>query len=202
VFAAEIAPVDVKGRKGVESVAADEHPRKGAVLADMQKLKAVFKEGGTVTAGSASGICDGAAALVLADETAVAANGLTPLARVVGWNRVGCDPTIMGIGPVEAIRGALAAAGLTLQQMDIVEINEAFAAQYLSCEKELGLDPAKGNVNGGAIAIGHPLGASGARILSHLTHRLVATGSKYAVGAACIGGGQGIAVILENCNAK
>jgi acetyl-CoA acyltransferase 2 len=198
VFDAEIAPVELKGRKGVELFSADEHPRKNATIADMQKLKAVFKEGGVVTAASASGICDGAASLVLADADAVKQNGLKPLARLVGWHRIGCDPTIMGIGPVEAIKGALAASNLTLAQMDLVEINEAFAAQYLACEKALGLDRSKSNISGGAIAIGHPLGASGARILTHLTHRLVATNKRYAIGAACIGGGQGIAVILEN----
>lgn len=199
IFNDEISPIEIKGRKGPEMVKTDGHPRANAKIEDMTKLKPVFQpENGLVTAGSASGICDGAASLIVADAVSVKAHGLTPLARIVGWHRVGCDPSIMGIGPVEAIRGALKAAGLTLQQMDLVEINEAFAAQYLACEKELGLDPNKSNVNGGAIAVGHPLGASGARILTHLSHRLVATGGKYAIGAACIGGGQGIAVILEN----
>jgi len=161
----------------------------------------VFKESGCVTAGSASGICDGAASLVLASESAVSWHGLKPLARVVAWNRVGCDPSIMGIGPVEAIRGALKAAGLTLNDMDLIEINEAFAAQYLACERELSLDRTRVNLSGGAIALGHPLGASGARILAHLSHQLNRTGKRYAVGAACIGGGQGIAVILENARA-
>ena len=200
VFDAEIAPVEVKGKKGPTMIAADEHPRAGAKIEDLQKLKPVFKEGGAVTAGTASGICDGAASLVVASEEACTQNGMKPLARIVAWNRVGCDPSIMGIGPVEAIRGALKAANLTLQDMDFVEINEAFAAQYLACEKELGLDPTKSNVNGGAIAMGHPLGASGSRILAHLSHALVRTGKTYAVGAACIGGGQGIAVILKNAN--
>ena len=198
VFKAEIHPIEVKGKKGLETIATDENPRANAKLADLQKLKPVFKENGIVTAGSASGICDGAASIVVAGETAVKEHGLQPLSRIVSWSRVGCDPSIMGIGPVEAIRSALKAANLTLNDMDIVEINEAFAAQYLSCEKELGLDREKTNVNGGAIAIGHPLGASGGRILAHLTHELIRTGKKYAVGAACIGGGQGIAVILEN----
>lgn len=199
IFKAEIAGVTVKGRKGPEEMSTDEHPRLNATLADLQKLKPVFKEkGGVVTAGSASGICDGAASLVIAGEEAVSKEGLRPIARLVAWSRVGCDPSIMGIGPVEAIRSALKAANLNLQDMDIVEINEAFAAQYLSCEKELGLNRDITNRNGGAIAVGHPLGASGARILSHLTHELVRTGKKYAVGSACIGGGQGIAVILEN----
>lgn len=164
IFASEIAPMEVKGRKGTESITSDEHPRPNTKLADLTKLKAVFKEGGLVTAGSASGISDGAASLVIAGEAAMKANNLTPLARLVSWSRVGCDPSIMGIGPVEAIRNALKSAGLTLDQMDLVEINEAFAAQYLACEKELGLDRSKANLNGGAIAIGHPLGASGARM--------------------------------------
>jgi len=198
IFASEIEPIEVKGRKGVELVSADEHPRPATVIADLNKLKPVFQENGVVTAGTASGICDGAASLVVVSEAAVKEHGLTPLSRVVAWHRVGCDPSIMGIGPVEAIRGALKAAGLTLNDIDLVEINEAFAAQYLACEKELGLDRNKTNLNGGAIALGHPLGASGARILTHLSHELVRTGKRYAVGAACIGGGQGIAVILEN----
>jgi acetyl-CoA acyltransferase 2 len=141
----------------------DEHPR-NTKIEDLTKLKPVFKDDGVVTAGSASGICDGAASIVLSDEAGVKANNLKPLVRVVAWHRVGCDPTIMGIGPVEAIRGVLKVSGLTLDQIDIVEINEAFAGQYLSCEKELGLDRNKTNLNGGAIALGHPLGASGARM--------------------------------------
>ena len=142
----------------MESISTDENPRANSSIADLQKLKPVFKEGGIVTAGTASGICDGAASIMVASEDAVKEHRLTPLARVVAWSRVGCDPSTMGIGPVEAIRGALKASGLTLADMDIIEINEAFAAQYLSCEKELGLDREKTNVNGGAIAIGHPLG--------------------------------------------
>lgn len=198
VFNDEIAPVEVKGRKGKETMSADEHPRP-TEIGHLTKLRPVFKENGTVTAGSASGICDGAASLVLSGEEEVKANGLTPMVRLVSWCRVGCDPKVMGIGPVEAIRGALRVADLSLDQMDLVEINEAFAAQYLACEKELGLDRSKSNVNGGAIALGHPLGASGARIMTHLSHALVRTQKKYAVGAACIGGGQGIAIVVEKC---
>jgi acetyl-CoA acyltransferase 2 len=199
IFNAEIAEVEVKGKKGIEKMHADEHPR-ATTLDSLKKLKPVFKEDGLVTAGSASGICDGAASLVIASEAATRANNLTPLARVVAWSRVGCDPSIMGIGPVDAIRNALKAANLSLKDMDLIEINEAFAAQFLACEKALDLDRSKCNRNGGAIAMGHPLGASGARILTHLTHELNRTKSKYAIGAACIGGGQGIAVILENAN--
>ena len=182
----------------------------------MGRLPPVFKKGGTVNAGNASGICDGAASLILASAEACKvslnspgsslqggqfliqfqANNLTPLARVVGFASAGCDPKIMGIGPVPAAKQALAAAGLTLDQMDICEVNEAFAPQFLSVQKELGLDNDKTNMCGGAIALGHPLGASGARITGHLVHALNRTGSKYALGSACIGGGQGIAVIL------
>jgi len=197
VFNAEIVPVDVKGRKGPEQVSADEHPRPATTIADLQKLKPVFKENGTVTAGTASGICDGAASLVLASEDVVKSENLKPLVRVVAWHRVGCDPSIMGIGPVEAIRGILKATNMTLDNIDLIEINEAFAAQYIACERELGLDRNKVNTNGGAIALGHPLGASGARITAHLTHELIRTGKRYAIGSACIGGGQGIAVLLE-----
>jgi acetyl-CoA acyltransferase 2 len=198
VFKDEIAPMDIKGKKGVESMTSDEHPRPQTTLADMQKLKAVFKENGAVTAATASGICDGAASLIIASEASVKSENLKPLTRIVSWSRTGCDPSIMGIGPVDAIRSALKAANLTINDMDLIEINEAFAAQYIACERELGLDRSKVNVNGGAIALGHPLGASGSRILAHLSHALVRTGKRYAVGAACIGGGQGIAVVLEN----
>ena len=200
-FASEIAPMEVKGKKGMVTVKDDEGPRLNSKIENFIKLKSVFQEDGIVTAATASGITDGAASLIVASEESVKENSLTPLARIVGWARTGCDPSIMGIGPVDAIRNALSATGLTLAQMDIVEINEAFAAQYLACEKELGIDRSKANLNGGAISIGHPLGASGSRILTHLTHELVRTNQKYAVGAACIGGGQGIAVILENPNA-
>jgi len=200
IFANEIAPIDIKSKKGVESMNSDEHPRASTSAADLAKLKPVFKEDGVVTAGTASGICDGAASVVVASETACRDNSLRPLSRMVAWSRVGCDPSIMGIGPVTAIQRALEVAGLTLDDIDLIEINEAFAVQYLACEKALGLDRNKVNVNGGAIAVGHPLAASGARILTHLTHELIRTGKRYAIGAACIGGGQGIAVILENAS--
>ncbi|HET6583635.1 MAG TPA: acetyl-CoA C-acetyltransferase [Nannocystaceae bacterium] len=197
-FKAEIAPVELKGRKGPESFEVDEHPRAEASLEGLAKLAPVFKKDGVVTAGNASGICDGAGALVLATEEAVKRLGLTPLARVVQWHTTGVEPTIMGIGPVPAIRGALERSGLELRDMDLVEINEAFAPQYLACEKELGLDRDKTNVDGGAIALGHPLAASGARITTHLVHELIRRKGRHAVGSACIGGGQGIAVVLEN----
>uniref|UniRef100_A0AAQ6AAJ2 Acetyl-CoA acyltransferase 2 n=1 Tax=Amphiprion ocellaris TaxID=80972 RepID=A0AAQ6AAJ2_AMPOC len=198
-YTAEIAPIDVKAKKGKVSMAQDEHPRPQTTLEQMSKLPPVFKKGGTVTAANASGVSDGAAAVVIASEDAVKEHKLTPLARVVAYHVSGCDPSIMGIGPVPAITEALKKAGLTLNDMDLVEVNEAFAPQYLSVAKALGLNPEKSNVNGGAIAIGHPLGASGARITAHLVHELRRRGGKYAVGSACIGGGQGIAIILEKC---
>jgi len=196
-FEKELASVEIKGRKGVEVFAVDEHARPEATLEKMGKLPAVFKKDGVVTAGNASGICDGAGAVILASGEAVRKHGLTPLARVVQWHVAGVDPTIMGIGPVPAIRGALERAGLSLGDLDLVEINEAFAPQYLACEKELGLDRDKTNVDGGAIALGHPLAATGSRIMAHLTHELRRRGGKYGVGSACIGGGQGIAIVIE-----
>ncbi|ORY94713.1 Thiolase, N-terminal domain-domain-containing protein [Syncephalastrum racemosum] len=197
IFDAEIIPVDVKTRKGVETVKEDEYPRKGLTVDSISKLKPVFKKDGVTSAANASGINDGAAALIVASEDAVNKYGLKPLARVVSWQASAVEPTLMGLGPVPAIQGALKRAKLELSQMDLIEVNEAFAAQYIAVEKELGLAREKTNVNGGAIAVGHPLGASGARILTHLSHALQRTQSKYAVGSACIGGGQGVAVILE-----
>jgi acetyl-CoA acyltransferase 2 len=198
-FDAEIAPVTVEGRRGAVIVDTDEHPRRETDLASLAKLRTSFGKTGVVTAGNASGICDGAGAIVLASEDAVTTHNLKPLARLVQWHVAGVDPKIMGIGPVPAIRGALTRAGLGLSDLDLIEINEAFAPQYLACEKELELDRAKANVDGGAISLGHPLGASGARITAHLAHELRRRGAKYAVGSACIGGGQGIALILERC---
>eukprot|EP00566_Odontella_aurita_P001467 CAMPEP_0113589390 /NCGR_PEP_ID=MMETSP0015_2-20120614/36060_1 /TAXON_ID=2838 /ORGANISM="Odontella" /LENGTH=239 /DNA_ID=CAMNT_0000495401 /DNA_START=546 /DNA_END=1266 /DNA_ORIENTATION=+ /assembly_acc=CAM_ASM_000160 len=198
VFDLEMAPVEVKGRKGkTEVVDTDEHPRPDSTLEKLSKLKPVFKKDGLVTAANASGICDGAGSVVLATEEAVAEHGLTPLARVASYYVTGCDPTIMGIGPAPAIRGALDRAGLTLRDVDRIEINEAFAAQALACAKELDLDMEKTNVHGGAIALGHPLAASGSRIVAHLANEFQRTDGKIHVGSACIGGGQGIAVVLE-----
>lgn len=176
----------------------DEHARPDVTLEQLGKLPTVFKKNGTVTAGSSSGVCDGASAAILATEEACEKYNLEPLARVVSFNSVGCDPKIMGIGPVPAINNALKAADLSLADMDLCEVNEAFAPQFLAVQKALGLDPAKTNVCGGAIALGHPLGASGNRITVHLAHQLKNQGLKYAVGGACIGGGQGIAIVLEN----
>src|SRR5262249_45039858 len=167
----------------------------------LAKLAPVFKKDGVVTAGNASGICDGAAALVLASREAAERRGLKPLARLVQWGVAGCDPKIMGIGPAPAIRQALDRAGVKLGDIDLFEVNEAFAPQYLAVERELGLPRDRTNVDGGAIALGHPLGASGARITAHLVYELARRGGRTAVGSACIGGGQGLAVVLERAGA-
>jgi len=196
-FDAEITPVVIRTRKGEVRYAADEHIRSDTTLEGLGKLKPYFREGGFVTAGNASGIGDGSASVVLADAGWAAASGLEPLGRLVSWAFVGVDPRIMGIGPAPAIRRALDKAGLTLAEMDLVEVNEAFAPQYKAVETELGLDPARTNVDGGAIALTHPLAASGARITIHLLHELRRRGGRYAVGSACIGGGQGGAVVVE-----
>ena len=193
----EIVPVEVKTRKGSSFVEQDDHMRPDTTIEILAKLPTVFKKDGVVTAGNASGIVDGAAALVIAGAGAVKEKGLKPLGRIVSWATVGVDPTLMGMGPAPAIRKALGTAGLTLADLDLIEINEAFAPQYLACEKELGLDRDKVNVNGGAIALGHPLGASGARLLLTLLLELRRRGGKYGVASACIGGGQGIAMIIE-----
>ncbi|KAI3628900.1 acetyl-CoA C-acyltransferase [Malassezia furfur] len=196
-FKDEIEPIEVKVKKATETFEVDEHPRANASLESLAKLPPVFKKDGVVTAGNASGISDGAAANVIASEDALTKYGLKPLARIVSYGVTGCEPSLMGIGPVEASRVALKRAGLTIADMDLIEVNEAFAAQFLAVQKELELPNDKTNINGGAIALGHPLGASGARIMANLTYSLHRLDKKYALGAACIGGGQGIAVVLE-----
>lgn len=197
-FEAEIAHVKVTTKKGELEITKDEHPKPGTPLEKLKALKPLFKKDGTVTAATASGIVDGAAMSVLMTEAEAKRRGLKPLAKLISWASVGCDPKIMGIGPAGAIRQALDIAGMKLEQMDLVEVNEAFAAQFLAVEKELGLDRKKTNVNGGAIAVGHPLGASGTRIMNHLTYELGRRkDARFAVGSACIGGGQGIAIIIE-----
>ena len=198
-FQDEVIPVPVQNRKTkqAESWAADEHLRPSTTLEGLAKLPPYFKKDGVVTAGNASGICDGAAALVLASSRFAAERKLRPLGRLIAWASAGVDPSIMGIGPAPAARKALSRAGLKLEDMDLVEVNEAFAAQYLAVEQELGLDRERTNVDGGAIAIGHPLGASGARITLHLLHALRRRGGRYGLGSACIGGGQGAAVVVE-----
>jgi acetyl-CoA acyltransferase 2 len=199
-FEKEIVPIDVKVKRNIESFKVDEAPRPKTSLESLGKLSPVFiKDTGIVTAGNASGISDGAASLIIASGESVKSNNMKPLAKILSWFYCGVDPAIMGIGPVPAIKGALNRAGLSLSDMSLIEINEAFAAQYLACEKELGLNRDITNTNGGAISLGHPLGTSGARILTHLTYELQRTGGKYAVGSACIGGGQGIAVVIERC---
>jgi acetyl-CoA acetyltransferase family protein len=196
-FKSETAPIELTTKKGTTTFAVDEHPRPQTTLETLAKLAPVFKKDGVVTAGNASGICDGAAALVLATEDYAKQHGLKPLARIVQWGVAGVDPSIMGIGPAPAIRSALLRAELKQADIDLFEVNEAFAPQFLAVEKELGLDRARTNVDGGAIALGHPLGASGARIVTHLVYELARRAGRYAVGSACIGGGQGIAVVIE-----
>lgn len=196
-FAAEMAPITIKTKKGPAEMTMDEHPKPKTTAEGLAKLPPVFKKDGTVTAGTASGICDGAGAVVLASEGACGELGLAPLARLVGYAVAGVDPTIMGIGPAPAIRKLLKVSGMELKDIGLVEINEAFAPQTIACQRELDLDPSLLNTCGGAIALGHPLGASGARITSHLVHELRRRGVKYGIGSACIGGGQGIALLLE-----
>jgi acetyl-CoA acetyltransferase family protein len=196
-FKDEVVPVEIKSRKGVAVVDRDDHLRPDTTLEGLAKLPAAFSKDGSVTAGNASGIVDGGAALLLASEKAVKDRGLKPLARLVTWAAVGVDPSFMGMGPAPATRQALARAGLSLDQIDLIEVNEAFAGQYLAVEKELGLDRDKTNVNGGAIALGHPLGMTGTRLLLTLTLELGRRGKKYGLATACIGGGQGIAAIVE-----
>ena len=196
-FTAEIAPVTVRSRKGDTSYAADEHIRPETTMEALGKLRPYFKQDGLVTAGNASGIGDGAAATILASAEWASHHGVRPIGRLVSWGTVGVDPRIMGIGPAPAARKALQVAGMKIADMDLVEVNEAFAPQYKAVEKELGLDPEKTNVNGGAIALTHPLAASGARITIHLLHELRRRGQRFGLGSACIGGGQGVAVIVE-----
>jgi acetyl-CoA acyltransferase 2 len=193
----EIVPVEVKQGKKSIMVSEDDHRRPETTIETLSKLPPSFQKDGIVTAGNASGIVDGAAAVVVTHQKTAKERGLKPLARILSWATVGVDPSIMGIGPVPATRKALQLAGLELQQMDRVEVNEAFAAQYLAVEKELGLSRDKTNVNGGAIALGHPLAASGTRLVITVVNELRRNGLKYGLATACIGGGQGIAMIVE-----
>jgi 3-oxoadipyl-CoA thiolase len=197
-FDDEIVPVPIPAPKGQQVLfSADEHPRSDTTLEALAKLKPAFKKDGSVTAGNASGINDGAAALLIASAEGLRKHNLQPLARIVGTAVAGVEPAAMGIGPIAATRKALARAGLTTAELDLVELNEAFASQSLACIGALELDPAKVNVNGGAIALGHPLGASGARILTTLLHELRRRGGRYGLATMCIGVGQGIATIVE-----
>jgi acetyl-CoA acetyltransferase family protein len=196
-LAEEIVPVEVKGRKGSTLVEHDDHLRPESTLDGLAKLKPAFAKDGFVTAGNASGIVDGAAALIIADEEFVKGKDLKPMGRIVSWAYAGVEPEIMGIGPVPATRAALKKAGLSIKDMDLVEVNEAFAAQYLAVEKDLELDRERTNVNGGAIALGHPLGATGTRLVLTVLLELGRRGGRYGLATACIGGGQGIAMIVE-----
>jgi acetyl-CoA C-acetyltransferase len=197
-FKDEIVSVTVPGRKGDVTVDADEYPKHGTTLEGLQKLRPAFvRENGTVTAGNASGINDGAAALVLMSAENAAKRGLKTLGRIVSWATAGVDPAIMGSGPIPASREALRKAGWKAEDLDLIEANEAFAAQACAVNKELGLDTSKVNVNGGAIAIGHPIGASGGRVLTTLLYEMQKRGSKKGLATLCIGGGMGIAMCLE-----
>jgi acetyl-CoA C-acetyltransferase len=198
-FKDEIVPVDVPQRKGDPvRVDVDEYPRPGTTVEKLAALKPAFKKDGTVTAGNASGLNDGAAALVITTRAQARATGAVPLARILAYVSTGVDPRIMGTGPIPAVRKVLERAGLEMNDIDLFELNEAFAAQSVAVVRELGLDSAKVNVNGGAIALGHPIGASGARVLTTLVYAMRAKGLRYGIAALCIGGGMGIAVAVEN----
>ncbi len=196
-LAEEIIPIELKSKKGSMIVNTDEHIRESTTVEQLAGLRASFKKDGTVTGGNASGINDGAGAVIVANEGYIVQHRLQPLARIISWGVAGVEPEYMGIGPVPAIKQALQKAELTLDDIDLFEVNEAFAAQYLAVEKVLGLDREKVNVNGGAIALGHPIGASGTRVLYSLVKELKRRGKKYGAASLCIGGGQGIAMIVE-----
>jgi acetyl-CoA C-acetyltransferase len=196
-FKDQIVPVELKTRKGTITIDRDEHPRADATLEGMAKLRAVFKKDGSVTAGNASGINDGAAAVVLMEKGAAEKAGLKPMARLVSYGLAGVDPKIMGIGPVPAVTSALKRAGLTVEDMDVIESNEAFAVQALAVSCDLKFDPAKTNPNGGAVGLGHPIGATGAVLTVKALHELQRIGGRYALVTMCIGGGQGIAAVFE-----
>jgi acetyl-CoA acetyltransferase family protein len=199
----ELVPVPLKDRKGEpsgETLSEDDHRRPQTTMEGLAKLKAAFGKNGSVTAGNASGIVDGAAAVVVMSLEEAGKRGIAPLGRIVGWGIAGVEPKLMGRGPVPATKIALQKAGLTLDYIDLIEVNEAFAAQYLAVEKELGLDRNKVNVNGGAIALGHPLGATGTRLVITLLYELCRRKKKYGLATACIGGGQGIAMVVESLN--
>lgn len=202
IFAEEIVPVEVKTRKATVMFDHDDHARPDTTLEGLAKLRPAFSKDGSVTAGNASGIVDGAAALVIASEDFISKRDLKPLGRIVSWAYAGVEPDIMGIGPVPATKGALEKAGLKLEDMDLIEVNEAFAGQYLAVERELGLHRSKTNVNGGAIALGHPLGATGSRLVLTLLLELRRRSGRYGLATACIGGGQGIAMIVESTGTK
>jgi acetyl-CoA C-acetyltransferase len=196
-FKDEITPITIKGRKGDVVVSDDEYPKPDTTREILAKLRAAFSKDGTVTAGNASGINDGAAALVVMSAAEAAKRGITPMARIVSWATAGVDPSIMGTGPIPASRKALAKAGWKHEDLDLIEANEAFAAQALAVNKDLGWDTSKVNVNGGAIALGHPIGASGARVLTTLLFEMQKRGAKKGLATLCIGGGMGVAMCVE-----
>jgi acetyl-CoA C-acetyltransferase len=196
-FKDQITPIEIKAKKGTESFTTDEHVRKGAKIEDFQKLKAVFKKDGTVTAGNASGINDAGAAIVMMESGAAKKAGVKPLARLVGYAHAGVEPQVMGLGPIPAVKRVFEKTGLKPSDMDVVESNEAFAAQAMAVTQDLGLDPAKVNPNGGAVALGHPIGATGCILTVKALYELQRTNKRYALVTMCIGGGQGIAAIFE-----
>ncbi len=200
-FEREIVPVPVPVKNGVEWVTTDEHPRPGTTTTDLARLKPVFRDGGSVTAGNSSGINDGAAVVLVMEEARASELGLRPKARILGSAVVGLDPAIMGLGPIAATRKLLERTGLTIEDLDVIELNEAFAAQAIPCIDQLGLDPAKVNPNGGAIALGHPLGATGARMIVTLLHELDRSEGQYGLATLCIGTGQGMAMLIERMDA-
>jgi acetyl-CoA acetyltransferase family protein len=196
-FESEIVPVTVTGRKGDVVIAADEHPRPGTTPAELAKLPAVFREGGTVSAGNSSGITDGAASVLVVAESVVRERGLTPQAWIGPSATVGVDPSIMGIGPVPAVKQVLATSGRTLDSYELVELNEAFAAQVLACDRDLRFDRTRLNVNGGAIALGHPIGCTGARIVTTLLHEMERRNARLGLATLCVSGGLGLALELD-----
>jgi acetyl-CoA C-acetyltransferase len=196
-FAAEIEPLVLEGKKGSTTMAADEHPRDGVTLESLVKLAPVFRKGGTVTAGNASGITDGAAAIIVASRRAAERAGLEPFGYLVDWETVGVEPRIMGIGPVPAVGNLLSRRGLGLEQIEAMELNEAFASQVLACLVDLPIDPARVNPDGGAISLGHPIGATGARILVTLLHGMATRGEKRGIATLCVSGGLGLAALVE-----
>ena len=200
-FDREIVPVQLPLKNGSVLVSTDEHPRPGTTAADLARLKPVFRKSGSVTAGNSSGINDGAAALLVMREDRAKELGLPPKARILGSAVVGLDPAVMGLGPIAATRKVLDRTGLTIGQLDAIELNEAFAAQAVPCIRELGLDPEKVNPNGGAIALGHPLGATGARMMTTLLYELERSGGRYGLATLCIGVGQGMAMVVERMEA-
>jgi len=196
-FKDQIVPIEIKSKKGVEQYTIDEHVRPGAKIEDFQKLKAVFKKDGTVTAGNASGLNDAGAAIVMMEAGAAAKQGLKPRARLVAYAHAGVEPQVMGLGPIPAVKRVFEKSGLKPSDMDVIESNEAFAAQAMAVTRDLGLDPAKVNPNGGAVALGHPIGATGAILTVKALYELERTQKRYALVTMCIGGGQGIAAIFE-----